>query len=162
MASEKVPGRGVSATHDSTKMRAACQRYLPALCALLLTGPGFAAEWKRADGPLTTPWTAAVNPQRCLPEYPRPQMVRKAWTNLNGLWEYAIQAKDQNSPKEFEGAILVPFPVESSLSGVKRALTPADRLWYRRTFTAPEGKGKRVLLHFGAVDWQTEVFVNGS
>src|ERR1019366_270264 len=133
MASEQVPGRGASATHHSTRTSAALQISLPALLALLLTAPGFAAEWKRADGPLSTAWTATVNPQNCLPEYPRPQMVRKAWTNLNGLWESAIQAKDQDAPKQFNGEILVPFPVESSLSGVKRALTPADRLWYRRT-----------------------------
>lgn len=88
-------------------------------------------------------------------------MIRKNWANLNGLWEYAIQPKDQDAPRKFDGSILVPFPIESALSGIKRPLTPADRLWYRRTFAAPHRKDERVLLHFGAVDWQTEVFVNG-
>lgn len=162
MVGKQVPGRGAFPTHNSTRLTAALQRSLPALLALLLTAPGFAAEWKRAEGPLSTAWTTSVDPQKCLPEYPRPQMVRKGWTNLNGLWDYAIQAKGKDSPKEFEGTILVPFPVESSLSGVKRALTPADRLWYRRTFAVPAGEGNRVLLHFGAVDWQTEVFINGT
>ena len=110
------------------------------------------ADWKLADTPLTTPWTAQVNPGHALPDYPRPQMVRPAWTNLNGLWDYAIASKDAALPHAFEGSILVPFPIESALSGVKRAVTPAQRLWYRRTFSAPALNGKRLLLHFGAVD----------
>ena len=147
-------------TQRPSRRNAAIHWAALAFLQILLAMPGFSADWKRADGPLSTPWTATVDPQKCLPEYPRPQMVRKGWTNLNGLWEYAIRAKDTESPKNFDGTILVPFPVESALSGVKRALTPADRLWYRRTFTVPEGNRRRVLLHFGAVDWQTEVFVN--
>jgi Beta-galactosidase/beta-glucuronidase len=121
----------------------------------------FGADWKPADSPLTTPWTAKVSPRNALPEYPRPQLERKQWINLNGLWDYTIQPKDDAAPRKFEGQILVPFAVESSLSGVKRALKPDQRLWYRRTFTAPDLKGKRLLLHFGAVDWRAEVFING-
>jgi beta-galactosidase/beta-glucuronidase len=120
-----------------------------------------AADWKVADNPLTTPWTAKVRPSAPLPEYPRPQMVRQKWTNLNGLWKYAIAPKDGASPGSFEGQLLVPYPVESALSGVKRAVTPAQRLWYRRTFTAPRMRRGHLLLHFGAVDWQAEVRVNG-
>jgi hypothetical protein len=127
-------------------------------CAAALT----AADWKLADIPITTPWTAQVNPGNALPDYPRPQLVRTAWTNLNGLWDYAIAPKDAARPAAFEGGILVPFPIESALSGVKRAVTPAQRLWYRRTFSAPALNGKRLLLHFGAIDWRAEVFVNGA
>src|SRR5579863_9565884 len=97
---------------------------LPALC--------LAADWKPADSPLTTPWTAKVAPSNAWREYPRPQMQRPNWTNLNGLWDYAIQPKEAPSPTSYEGQILVPFPIESALSGVKRPLTPAQRLWYRR------------------------------
>jgi len=119
-----------------------------------------AADWKVADNPLTTPWTSQVNPSHALPEYPRPQMVRKAWTNLNGLWEYAIRSQG-TQVKDWDGHILVPFPLESALSGVKKSLSPDQLLWYRRTFTFPHLKGKRLLLHFGAVDWRTDVWVNG-
>jgi beta-galactosidase/beta-glucuronidase len=90
-------------------------------------------------------------------------MVRKDWQNLNGLWDYAIGAKEQsNTPAKFDGKILVPFPIESSLSGVMQMISETNRLWYRRTFTVPRGwKDKKVLLHFGAVDWESTVFVNG-
>jgi hypothetical protein len=162
MARKPVSGRGGLSAYIPSRMTSALGPILLALLPILLAAPGFGAEWKRAECPLSTVWTATVNPQKCLPEYPRPQMVRKGWTNLNGLWGYTIQAKGLGSPKEFEGSILVPFPVESSLSGVKRPLTPAERLWYMRTFTVPKTKGNRVLLHFGAVDWQAEVFVNGT
>ena len=128
------------------------------VCASALT---FAADWKPADNPLTTPWTSKVTAEHALPEYPRPQLVRAKWTNLNGLWDYAIRPKAEDRPAQFEGKLLVPFAVESALSGVKRPLTPDQRLWYRRTFTASPAKGKRLLLHFGAVDWRAEVFVNG-
>ncbi len=120
-----------------------------------------AADWKPAESPLTTPWTAQVNPGHALPEYPRPQMERKEWISLNGLWDYAIRPQQERAAAKYDGRILVPFPVESALSGVKQPLTPEQRLWYRRTFTAPPLKGKRLLLHFGAVDWRAEVWVNG-
>jgi beta-galactosidase/beta-glucuronidase len=120
-----------------------------------------AADWKPADTPLTTPWTEKVSPTNALPEYPRPQMTRPKWTNLNGLWDYAITAADAARPTSFEGQLLVPYAVESALSGVKRALKPDQRLWYRRTFTATAARESRLLLHFGAVDWRAEVFVNG-
>ncbi len=121
-----------------------------------------ADDWKPRPGPLTTPWTADVSPANALPEYPRPQMVRPAWMNLNGLWDYAVVAADVEHPEGYEGKILVPFPIESSLSGVMRQVKPEERLWYRRTFTLPaDWDGKRVLLHFGAVDWEAVVWVNG-
>ena len=107
-----------------------------------------AADWKPAESPLTTPWTAQVNPGHALPEYPRPQMERKEWISLNGLWDYAIRPQQERAAAKYGGRILVPFAVESALSGVKQPLTPEQRLWYRRTFTAPRLKGKRLLLHF--------------
>src|ERR1019366_8024689 len=121
-----------------------------------------AADWKAADSPLTTQWTSKVTPSNAWREYPRPQLQRANWTNLNGLWDYAIQPKEADRPAKYDGEILAPYPVESALSGVKRPLTPAQRLWYRRTFNAPLTKGSRMLLHFGAVDWLTEVWVNGT
>jgi len=120
------------------------------------------ADWKPAENPLSTPWTSQVNPDHPLPEYPRPQMARADWINLNGLWDYAIRPQQDGAVASWDGQILVPFPVESALSGVKRPLAPEQRLWYRRTFTAPQVKGKRLLLHFGAVDWRAEVWVNGT
>ncbi len=122
------------------------------------------AAWKPADGPLMTKWAKDVSPEKVHPEYPRPQMVRENWLNLNGLWDYAIKPKDASRPDSFDGRILVPFPVESALSGVMKPVGPDNRLWYRRTFTVPEkwtADKKRLLLHFGAVDWDATVWVNG-
>jgi len=118
--------------------------------------------WQPAQGPLMTRWAKDVKPDKALPEYPRPQMVRAEWQNLNGLWDYAIVAKDSARPAQWAGQILVPFPVESALSGVMKPLGLDQRLWYRRAFDVPKKwKGKRILLHFGAVDWETTVSING-
>jgi beta-galactosidase/beta-glucuronidase len=119
--------------------------------------------WKPVPGHIMTKWAAEVDPACPLPEYPRPQMTRPHWVNLNGLWDFAIVQKSQKIVSHYDGQILVPFAVESALSGVKRPLLPDQRLWYRRSFTCPpaEWKTSRVLLHFGAVDWETEVFING-
>ena len=107
-----------------------------------------------------TRWSEGITPENVWSEYPRPQMVRKKWQNLNGIWEYAITSKVDNHP-DFIGEILVPFAIESALSGVKRSLKPDELLWYRRKFNLPEGwAGQRVLLHFGAVDWKCKVWVN--
>jgi beta-galactosidase/beta-glucuronidase len=120
------------------------------------------AEWQPAQGPLQTRWTKDVSPKHSLEEYPRPQMVRKDWLSLNGLWDLAIAPKDAARPETFPTQILVPFPVESALSGVMKSVSENDRLWYRRTFVVPRGwLGRRVLLHFGAVDFQTAVYLNG-
>ncbi|HEV7226403.1 MAG TPA: glycoside hydrolase family 2 TIM barrel-domain containing protein [Pirellulales bacterium] len=118
--------------------------------------------WKPAAGPLATRWAKDVAPESVWPEYPRPQLVRDGWQNLNGLWQYAISPRDAERPPKFEGEILVPFPIESSLSGVMKRVTPGEQMWYRRAFQIDEAwKGKRVLLHFGAVDWKAAVWVNG-
>jgi hypothetical protein len=111
---------------------------------------------------LTTRWARDVKPDRPHPEYPRPQLVRPDWLNLNGLWQLAFAKGGEAAPlgKDLPDRILVPFPVESALSGVMK---PAERLWYRRHFTVPrEWAGRRVLLHFGAVDWEATVYVNGT
>lgn len=118
--------------------------------------------WSPAPGSISTRWAKEVSPSKVLPEYPRPQMVRSSWTNLNGLWEYSVTGLKAEVPSEWKEQILVPFPIESSLSGVKRSLKADEALWYRRTFNiaAPAGK-RRSLLHFGAVDYDATVFVNG-
>src|SRR5687768_5467337 len=111
-----------------------------------------------------TRWAKDVSPDNVLPEYPRPQMVRKDWLNLNGLWDYAIRPKDEPRPEgKPDGQILVPFPFESALSGVMQSVGPEKRVWYSRQFEVPGkwGTDKRILLNFGAVDWDTTVWVNG-
>jgi hypothetical protein len=114
------------------------------------------------ESQLQTRWASEVTAERVHPEYPRPQMVRAAWTNLNGLWDYAIRDSAAPQPAEFDGHIMVPFPVESQLSGVMRWVTPDMTVWYRRTFELPNAPDdQRWLLHFGAVDWLTRVSVNG-
>jgi beta-galactosidase/beta-glucuronidase len=119
------------------------------------------AQWKPAGDKLKTKWAEQVNPSSVLPEYPRPQLERTAWLNLNGEWEYAIRDRGQAEPETFDGKILVPFAVESSLSGVQKEVNEKQELWYRRTFTVPAAwKGQQVKLNFGAVDWRTDVFVN--
>ena len=126
-------------------------------------GFSWGQSWQPAKGRLTTRWAAGVTPENAHREYPRPQLVRDAWLNLNGLWDYAIRPAAQSGPPEkFDGEILVPFPAESALSGVMREVGPENRLWYRRDFKVPAGwDGKRVLLNFGAVDWEASVWVNG-
>ncbi len=116
-----------------------------------------------AQATLRTRWAADVSPTSPLPDYPRPQMVRGDWQSLNGRWQYAIVPRHAGRPATWDGEILVPFPVESQLSGVQRAVGPEQVLWYRRRFTQDRpAYGERVLLHFGAVDWQATVWVNGT
>jgi len=121
-----------------------------------------AGPWQPVPGQIMTRWAKDVSPEKVLPEYPRPQMVRQQWQNLNGLWDYAITKADATKTEKFDGRILVPFCIESALSGVKQRFTRDDRLWYHRSFAAPAlAGGKRLLLHFGAVDWDAKVIVNG-
>jgi len=111
---------------------------------------------------IRTPWFDKVDRRLPLAEYPRPQFERKDWICLNGEYDYAITGDTADAPKKYDGKILVPFSVESELSGVGKALLPEQRLWYRRKFTVgKEFSGKEALLHFGAVDWQCSVWVNG-
>jgi beta-galactosidase/beta-glucuronidase len=118
------------------------------------------AAWQPAQGPLQTRWAKDVSPQNAHPEYPRPQFARKEWLNLNGVWGFEITTNDAQ-PSVFPSEILVPYPVESALSGVMKHVSEHDRLWYRRTFEIPRGWiGRRILLNFGAVDFETTVFIN--
>ena len=119
------------------------------------------AQWQPAGDRIKTSWGEKLDPTNVLPEYPRPQMVRSEWRNLNGLWNYAILPLGEQ-PAAWDGEILVPFAAESSLSGVGRTVGAGQELWYERSFALPAGwSGKRVLLHFGAVDWRADVWVNG-
>ena len=115
---------------------------------------------KPVPTPMETRWASQVSPGNVHAEYPRPQLMRNNWLNLNGLWDYRLTSKRSGQPKDFVGQILVPFPIESALSGV--ALRADERkLWYHRSFAVPQDwQGQRILLHFGAVDWETKVWVN--
>lgn len=110
---------------------------------------------------MLTPWGEKVTPQNAWQEYPRPQMVRNNWTNLNGHWNYAITKKDSQKPEKWQGKILVPFAIESQLSGVQKRITPDDALWYQRTFThKSKGDNKHTILKFEAIDYQSTIWIN--
>jgi len=129
--------------------------------AVLVPTAQAAPEWQVGVPPLTTPWTDDVSPTNALPEYPRPQLTRPEWRNLNGLWEWSAAAPGEQPPvgRTLGEKVLVPYPIESALSGLQKH---EDRMWYRRTFEVPGNwKGKRLLLHFGAVDYDAKVWVNG-
>lgn len=143
------------------------RNYVPAalcLVVLLLADCGRvvaeAAETTVRSG-LKTRWADQVNPEAVLPEYPRPQLVRPHWTNLNGVWEFAKSDINADQPAKYEQQILVPFPVESALSGITQSVSPQEAVWYRRNFSAKPKSGERLILHLGAVDWKATVWVNG-
>jgi beta-galactosidase/beta-glucuronidase len=120
------------------------------------------AQYSPAGNRIKTKWADQMDVNNVWKEYPRPIMQRDAWQNLNGLWNYAVLPKGKAAPQKFDGKILVPFAIESSLSGVGRTLGQENELWYQRQFTVPgRWKGKRVMLNFGAVDWKADVWVNG-
>lgn len=134
------------------------------LASMIAANASAAPEWQMKEAPMMTPWASQIDTNCPLPEYPRPQMVREeGWLNLNGIWELrkGVPEEAYNATFEYDKSILVPYPIESALSGV---MEKADEqcYWYRRTFTVPaEMKGKRLLLHFGAVDWEAKAYVNG-
>ena len=129
--------------------------------AAISTSLHMSAQYAPAGDKIKTEWASKIDVENVWNEYPRPIMERADWMNLNGLWDYAIAKKNAVRPSKFDGDILVPFAVESSLSGVGRTLKADEALWYAREFTIPsKWKNKRVLLHFGAVDWQADVWVN--
>lgn len=133
-----------------------------------LDGQAVGAFWSSGSNDseyeLRTRWADDVGPDNALPKYPRPQLTRDRWRNLNGEWQFAPAAEGQKPPvgRRLDEKILVPYPVESQLSGIERH---EERMWYRRTFTVPEkwkvGDGERLQLNFGAVDWRAQVYVNG-
>ena len=151
--------------------------FLLAVAAVLAAAP-CAFAWEKKTAPLMTKWAEDVSPDNVLPEYPRPQLVRADWMNLNGVWEFELVTgitnridssewkgcamsvfRDVKSGRKLPREILVPFPVESALSGV---MERGEYMKYRRTFKIPQGwGGKRVRLNFDAVDWKCEVYVNG-
>lgn len=137
------------------------RRHCIILLLLLTAAMPALAQWRPAGDKIMTCWADSVSPASPLPDYPRPQMVRAEWASLNGLWDYAITPRGVR-PDKAEGRILVPFAVESGLSGVGRTVGKDSCLWYRRTFTVPGAwRGRGVLLHFGAVDYEAAVFLNG-
>jgi hypothetical protein len=137
-----------------------------ALAVLFASVAAGQQEWKPKQNPLFTRWTKLVKPGEVHTEYPRPQLQRPDWQVLNGLWDYSIRPRDAATPTTYEGKILVPFPIESALSGVKRAVGNTNALWLRRTFDVKRElvpqNNRRLILHFGAVDWEAIVFLNGT
>lgn len=134
------------------------------LLLLLFTGLLSYAQpsWQPVKGKVQTVWSEKLNPSSVLNEYPRPQMQRADWMNLNGLWEYSIEpVMSVTTPAKMQGQILVPFAVESALSGVGKTVGKDSVLWYRRQFALKRNRTQRTILHFGAVDWDCQVFVNG-
>lgn len=133
------------------------------IIALFISAILLAQKWQPAGDKMKTQWAEKVTPENVWKEYPRPQFERKSWMNLNGLWEYSVIKKNQPQPGKFQGEILVPFCVESSLSGVMVEVKPDDRIWYKRDFEIPtDWEGKSVILNFEAVDYSTTVVVNGA
>jgi len=131
------------------------------LSALVSCSQNEQTNWKIADNPLITEWSDDVDPSIPWPEYPRPDMVRDTWLNMNGLWDYAITQKDQE-PEAWDGKILVPYPLESALSGVKKRISKDECLWYKTNFKLPKTwKNKRILLNFEACDWETKIWIDG-
>ena len=129
------------------------------ICSMSLTA--LMAQWKPAGTKIKTAWTEKIDPNNVLGEYPRPIMERTDWKSLNGLWDYAIRPYGSIAPDTFDGRILVPFAVESSLSGVMKEVGSKNELWYLTDFEVPaDWNGKNLLLHFGAVDWKSDVWIN--
>ncbi|MGQ8336730.1 glycoside hydrolase family 2 protein [Sunxiuqinia sp. A32] len=136
-------------------------RLLVLLIGTFLASTVYSQNWTLKQAPLMTRWADDLDIENLLPEYPRPQMERADWLNLNGVWEFQVGEAGENPPigKTLSDTILVPFPVESALSGV---MEQHEHIWYRRTFSVPEDwDGKQILLHFGAIDWESEIFING-
>lgn len=131
------------------------------LFTLSLISFSLSAQWQPAGDKIKTRWASQIDVNNVWPEYPRPIMERAEWQNLNGLWNYAILPVGNQKPAGFDGEILVPFAVESSLSGVQKRVGRDHELWYHREFTVPsKWKNQHVLLHFGAVDWKADIWVN--
>jgi beta-galactosidase/beta-glucuronidase len=131
------------------------------LLALLVSASLFAQDWQPAGDKIKTRWAEKITPENVWKEYPRPQMVRPQWQNLNGLWEYAITSNKIANPEEWEQNILVPFALETPLSGVGRRIESDEVIWYRRTFEVAPQNNERQLLNFEGVDYKCMVWING-
>ena len=134
---------------------------LSLLAVLLLLSENPAEAWQLQQAPVMSPWAQLVDPAAPLPEYPRPQMTRASWLNLNGIWEFKAGNVGDPVPtnQTLAGEILVPFPMESAISGVAAQY---PRSWYRRQFVVPPAwSGQKILLHLEAVDWESEVYLDG-
>jgi beta-galactosidase/beta-glucuronidase len=137
------------------------KKYILAAGVCLFSLVATSQQWKPAGDKIKTVWGEQLDPNNVLPEYPRPIMERAEWKNLNGLWDFTTAPVKQSSPASYDKKILVPFAVESSLSGIGQEVDDQQALWYSRTFTVPASwKNRHVLLHFGAVDWKTDVYLN--
>jgi hypothetical protein len=145
---------------ENSSMKSAQLLIFPLFATALLAGTSLAQNWQTRPMQIQTRWAASVSRTNPLPEYPRPQLVRPHWKNLNGLWQYAVRPKDSAAPIKYDGHILVPYPLESTLSGVQKRLQPDQLLWYRRTVSLEPTNQQRTLLHFGAVDYQATVYLN--
>ncbi len=131
-----------------------------AACSMAIAFQSF-GQWKPAGNKIKTSFSEKIDPNNVLGEYPRPIMKRTEWKNLNGLWDYVIQDIGKTAPSNFDGKILVPFAAESSLSGVMKEVGSKKELWYRNSFEIPANwNGKNILLHFGAVDWKADIWIN--
>ncbi len=132
------------------------------LLLILLASLQLTAQWQPAGDKIKTAWAEEIDPESVLNEYPRPILQREQWQNLNGIWDFGITPEGSAPPDSFSREILVPFAVESSLSGNMEEAGPGNELWYRRSFELDNSwDGSSILLHFGAVDWQCDVWVNG-
>ena len=118
-------------------------------------------KWCPAGNKIKTKWGKNLDPNKAWQEYPRPQLERKQWLNLNGIWSYSITDVNSQKPDNFDGEILVPFSIESSLSGVMKSLNEKQILWYYKEFEIPDNwKDKNIIIHFNAVDWICELYIN--
>ena len=143
-------------------MRLCGRALLAAIAVASSSGAPTRADWSAGHAPLMTRWSSQVSPTNVHQEYPRPQLIRDDWLNLNGLWDYAIRSNSSVQPTNYDGQILVPFPVESALSGVMKSFDADSVLWYRRMTRIPaQWRGRRVRMNFGAADWQCRLLVNG-
>ena len=146
-----------------------CRKFI-GLLKISLFLPGFllissfhtSEGWEPKKEKLMTTWGERIDPTNVFPEYPRPILEREEWLNLNGLWDYAILPAGSEVPQNFTGKILVPFPVESALSGVKEKVGESNELWYHRNFSIPDKwENKNIRINFGGVDWKATVWING-
>jgi len=120
-------------------------------------------DWTIKKAPIMTQWADQVDPQEVWDVYPRPQMKRGNWKNLNGVWEYAISQVNEDRPDKMDGTILVPYPIESALSGVMKRIGADNKIWYKRHLQINTHlKTDRILLNFEAVDWMAEVYIDDS